>query len=129
MRNLIPWLIFGILAVLLAPRMWDEFQDRSHSSTWPMVEGTLVDGYIKEVVQNATSQQGYRPGHHYFVLVVEYAYRVDGREYSGHRVRAAGISYGTEKSAKQALDALENQKPLNVYYDPNDPASSVLIPG
>lgn len=71
MRNLIPWLIFGILAVLLAPRMWDEFQDRSHSSTWPMVEGTLVDGYIKEVVQNATSQQGYRPGHHYFVLVVE----------------------------------------------------------
>ena len=129
MQKLLTWLFVGILAIVVVPRMWHEFQDRHHSGTWPTVEGNLTDAYIKEVVNNTSGQSSHSPHQHSFVLVVEYSYRVHGREYVGHRVRAAGMSYGTEKRAKEALDNFKSQKTITVYYDPKDPASSVLIPG
>lgn len=107
-------LIFGVVFLLEA----------NASRGWPSVQGQVKN---VSVVKNVTSRtQG---SYHY---VVTYAYQVDDHAYTGDRYSLgqgsrASQRYPDESEARTA--ARSNYpvgSPVDIYYDPADPASTVL---
>lgn len=53
----------------------------------------------------------------------EYAYEVDGKQYTARR-----YSFSTaESSQSEAVDRFQRGQVIEIYYDPNDPSSAVVV--
>jgi hypothetical protein len=93
-----------------------QFQSASHAS----VMGTVTHSRV------ATSKGAKNSTNYHFM--VQYAYEVDGRPYVGHRVR-----YVPESTSHKTATALSQRFPVNsqvqVFYRPNAPTDSLLLPG
>lgn len=90
----------------------------SSTSSWPFVEGKILDSYIQESKSDGKTK--YR-------AKIKYSYMVDGQGFTGNRV-----SYGTI-SIKSYVNEIVETYPVGriveVYYNPNDYSESVLSPG
>ena len=67
------------------------------------------------------------PGHSWLVTTwgyVGYRYRVDGEEFYGGRVALASMG-----PAKKYVDQYRRHQRVMVYFDPNEPTRSLLVPG
>ena len=87
---------------------------------WPTADGTIT---ASDVILGRTGKGGkaYSPG-------VRYSYSVDGTDYQGD-----GIQFGSsgiaERTAKAIVAAFPVGKRVPVYYDPQRPTRTVLMPG
>jgi hypothetical protein len=52
-----------------------------------------------------------------------------GGEFTGHRIRASDGEYGSRDGAVRAIQGLAPGQRVAVYFDPDEPARSVLRPG
>jgi len=119
------FIVMGVGAFLL---LTNSLIKAAASSHWPSVLGQLQSSEIKRVTvttrrgANRSSIGGDRTN---FL----YSYEVGGQSYSSKRVTFSDYVVKT----KNALDALvrksEKQDLINVYYNPENPKESVLIPG
>jgi hypothetical protein len=94
------------------------------SRSWPQTRGTIVDKTetaTKQVVPNLRGR-GYRTRVS-FHQHVQYDYLVDGHNYRGTRIAYWDHGY----SERVGLEPLYGEVP--VFYDPQEPSRSVLIPG
>jgi hypothetical protein len=105
--------------------MLDEIVEGSSSSAWPETPGEIQNSYVTS--ETSTGRRG--RSHTLYSVAVQYEYAVDGKNYTGDRFR-----YSPEKSTNrdeiQAIVAyLAAGTPVRIRYKPDDPSTSVLIPG
>jgi hypothetical protein len=103
-----------LLAVFLAPLAYSIW--RTHASqTWPSTVGTILE---------SGTTQNYRGRVH---PSVKYSYAVGGAAYEGWTIQLSAEYAG----AAQAREIAQRFRagPVQVYYDPNNPAEAVLQPG
>lgn len=64
-----------------------------------------------------------------FIPKVEYEYNVNAHRFTGHQIDFAPETAIAESSAERVLQGYPIGSRTSVYYDPDDPATSVLQPG
>jgi hypothetical protein len=90
------------------------------SARWPHVAGKLTAAEIREI--DLGLKQRFRTD-------VAYEYAVDGRLYTGTRIRLSDGDWDDREAAERHLEGLAPGQKVTVYYRPDDPAQSVLRPG
>lgn len=103
------------------------------SRSWPQVQGTVVNSYVKITSSHGTSGRG---GGQASSLVVVYKYTVEGQTYESKRWGFDGChpKYGSRSPTSgrlmwhesELLAAYPRGAPIKVYYDPAEPASSTI---
>ena len=93
------------------------------SRSWPPAEGTILRAGVR--VQGRRSDEGRDYAH--FVV---YQYTVGGRLFQGDRIAIGGkwVS-ATESEARRQIERYRVGAKVRVFYDPSDPAFSVLQRG
>lgn len=86
---------------------------------FPATVGTVAHSEV--VVDHDDDGTSYR-------VDVRYTYSVDRRQYEGDTYRYGMTSFG-ENEAYQIVESLAAGREVDVYYNPQDPADSVLRPG
>lgn len=117
-----PWvtvlgLVLGAVGIVMAayafPRLVQGFEERS----WPTVRGTVTESTVV--------------GDRSFVPRIAYAYRVDGERYesSGDRnVPLFGNKRRTREVAEKEAAGFPEGSAVTVYYNPDNPAESTIMP-
>ncbi len=124
-----PVLIFGILFILIGVFSGLFFLARAiramNSRHWPRTSGELDAHGLRRVAMH------FRPRDRFSALQFDFAYRyrVDGKTYTGRRVTFSDSTIRTRKALDRILDDYRHTKHIIVYYNPKNPAESVLIPG
>ena len=96
-----------VLAVVAAI-VWVNLQKKKAAQKWPSTPGTIKASSINGTGEDETAN-------------VQYSYSVDGKVYQSHR-----IGFLTTGTPLQLLRRYPSGKAVEVFYDPADPASSVL---
>lgn len=82
------------------------------------------------MVSSGVDQTSGRYGTQNYEVWVHYAYSVNGNAYQGKNVRFPNVNfYSSPAVAYKVVQKYRPGTPVDVFYDPNDPASSVLRPG
>jgi len=87
---------------------------------WPVAHGRIEE----RSVGPSTTTGASRPGR-YFEPRVRYAYTVEGKSYTGHRISPVKAAYG-EDHARRVVDRLPDA--VDVRYNPRDPGDAYLRP-
>jgi hypothetical protein len=116
-------LILLCLGVLSLVRYSDDFINGWSSRSWPKTRGTIVRSWLEEWVSNK--------GGHSFKVRAVYAYQVAGIRYENDKIQFSNQLSGGDRSygAQQLAKIAPAGQSRDVYYDPNYPSRSCLIPG
>jgi len=96
--------------------------DAKQSENWPTVAGEIV----RSRVVNSRNSDGDKM----YSAEIEYRYEVDGQEHKSNRVAFGGDGSSSSTSmAKKVTRRYPVGKTVDVYYDPDLPADSVLETG
>jgi Protein of unknown function (DUF3592) len=90
------------------------------ASHYPAAPGTITRS---EVTHHRTSKGGTS-----YNALIEYRFTVDGREYTGDRLRF-GMASSSLAIATAAVEAHPAGSAATVYYNPADPQQAILDPG
>ncbi len=115
--------------LFIAYLIWKDNTDERDSLQWPSTNGKIIDSSVQTGTKTRDNILGGRYFTNYFILSVHYEYSVGAAKYVGHRIRVREIHYGSERSASQDLENYKAGKLVTVFYSPQKPDSSVLIPG
>jgi len=93
---------------------------------WRAQDFAAVDGTVtgSEVEISSDSEGGTS-----YKSVVHYAYNVDGGRYENRRIRYGMDQSGSKRQANAFVAAHPVDGQVTVYYNPSDPADSLLRPG
>ena len=95
------------------------------TSTWPTTEATIIQCKIEHKRVKSNSNRGMT---NVFMPKIEYNYSVDGKGYTGNRIRV--VDYSVSHGQSQViLDSYPVDSTVQVYYSPTEPEKSVLVPG
>lgn len=116
----------GIVALWILPTVYRGFRDGPRSNSWPQVEGIVLDHKVVPVDREGA---GARLG-----LRLVYQYEVEGTQYTGSKIDVAGtlvVLYGelAQELQQRAENDFPRGDPIEVYYDPSNPADAVLVTG
>lgn len=115
-------LTFGVLAyqTLIYPKK--RWQQSEESLKWPSAPGVVVASYLKR--HDRSGGGSYETPH------ISYEYTVAGKRYKSTRFSFDDIEKlaVTEAQLKTILANYPKGKELTVYYDPQNPKSSILFP-
>jgi hypothetical protein len=93
---------------------------------WAKAQGKMVSGHIESGESYDQSSSSYQT---YYQPVVTYQYEVNGVEYTGTRVTQGAFQYGSSGDVQKFLADHPIGSPITVYYDPANPADSILEKG
>ena len=98
------------------------------STKWPWVFGDLDSADLKLVVYKGRDSSGADEAS---ALVVNFRYRysVKGVDYKGRRVTYSDGINKTTGSLKKLQERYRGKSQIQVYYNPDRPGESVLVPG
>lgn len=104
------------------------------TSRWPSVPGTVLTAQVVEEVSRRASEDdgdGDAPQRviHTFRAAVTYRYTVDGKVLEGSKIATDAIDSSDPEGAQDLVRGLPPQTAVDVFYDPAQPAKSVLRPG
>ncbi|MFW9995818.1 MAG: DUF3592 domain-containing protein [Candidatus Odinarchaeota archaeon] len=92
-----------------------------HTKNWPHVKGTVLTSKVKAAIDET--------GGAYFPAVT-YEYTVNQTKYTSERIKFAFFQESWfKRRIKRTVDRFPAGKITDVYYNPNDPGTSVLIVG
>jgi hypothetical protein len=116
------YLAVGLFIALSAAfALWATSRDLMRalaSAEWPSVQGTII---VSEVRRKASGGRTWYPA-------IEYEYQVERRNHTGSRLRFIAFS-ASGTYAEDTVAAFRQGARVPVYYDPKQPAESVLQPG
>ena len=119
-------IVLPAMLLLIAGFAWWAWQIKRDSPTWPSVEGEILTA--RAYARNETGDQRGTPTHEW-LTEVSYRYTVGGVTYTGNRIRAFGPLHFDEASALTEIRPFPVGAKVPVYYRPDSPSTSVLIPG
>jgi hypothetical protein len=92
---------------------------------WPATDGIVRSSEM----QTCHEPVGGRGCVTYYSALVRYVYWIDGKEFSGFRIRLQLLESSDVSFAKRDLHKYPIGKCIKVHYSPANPADSVLEPG
>ncbi len=93
------------------------------AKSWPTAKGRIIISKVDEI----RTQRKMRVAR--LCLKVDYLYMVDNVIYEGHRMNVGWPCFWSEDSVKEKLKKYPPNKEVTVYYNPSNPAQSILEPG
>jgi Protein of unknown function (DUF3592) len=120
------WVILLIGAVFLAVAgligyiMVRQVRSARASRSWPIAPGTVLSGTVETVTERDSDGTST-----YFTPRLRYAYEVSGRRYESERIRFGQIRE-SERGARKVLERYPAGSPVEVRYDPANPADATL---
>ncbi len=114
----------GISAVILIKFGSDIFKAQK-SRSWPTAPGTVL-GSRMESSQSRDEDGDIRTT---YGATIQYKYLVDGQEFQGDRRTFSNVRTSSVRNTQKILARYPSGGSVDVYYDPDDPSSSVLEPG
>jgi len=120
-------IVGGVLLVggyYLAYRVGKPIRDQAAASvTWPTTDGRITASRVERVKKAGDGQATYTAD-------ISYDYALDGRTFAGERVWFGDDYSASDASAfRAAVSRYPVGQAVKVYYDPAEPAESVLEPG
>lgn len=122
--------LFG--AALLGGFGWMVARTQAQVREWPQVPGKILTSTVELKPTKSTTLGSGGSLHLYWTLDVRYSYRVGARDYVGDRITTRRIMSSTEGGKvppKWLLERKDDFVPgrmISVYYQPSNPARSVL---
>jgi hypothetical protein len=110
--------ILGLPSVWLSLDLY-HYAQGSQSSDWPSTDGTILSSRVTSVSEK---------GHSRYTPRVDYSFTVSGKEFESNRITFRTLSASREDALHIANRFLKGET-VQVYYNPNDPSKSVLMPG
>jgi hypothetical protein len=118
-------MVIIVVCMIIAPSLLVTFAiisiGQSQQKTWPQINGKIVG---RKMVGKPYHLQPGTGGQNY-VLVREYEYEVEGNKY----VQKETSNPEPESYAKHLLETTAIGSQVEVYFNPQDPAESTLVPG
>ncbi len=121
---------FGIAGLMVLMSMLGSRAMAKKAQDWPVTPGTVVNSSVESYSLSDGERSGRRT---VYQAVIEYAYKVNGREYRCATLNFAGQWHS---SSRAPADALVARYPVGtavqVHHDPENPSSAVLetaLPG
>ncbi len=99
------------------------------SANWPRVKGELLSTALRTVVFKGREADGTPDYASAAVADFKYEYEVDGVKYSGSKVTFSDNVSKPLSSLRKLQKLYKGQNNIWVYYNPQKPGESVLIPG
>lgn len=116
--------IFGVLGVIFIIVAQSAKKKAAAAAAWPTVTGKVISVQVHEHKhydsEDHRTEYSYEP-------VVEYTYTVGGRQYSGSKISFGANRFDRNTAQKKAATYPQGAS-VTVFYDPSDPAKSVLEP-
>ena len=95
--------------------------DARASADWPSVRGKITHS---KVVRRKSNDGGRS-----YSATVEYSYEVDGKKHSDDTIWFGMTTSSRRATAERLVDQFRPGQEVDVYYDPDMPGLSVLLPG
>ena len=118
--------LIGAFLIFFGAMAWRAWQVKQASPQWPSVQGEMLS--TRAFAHNETGTDRGVSTHEWYTEV-RYRYTVNGVTYNGDRLRAFGLHHFNKEQAETEIAPFQPGQPVTVYYDPNKPSASVLIPG
>ena len=99
------------------------------SNQWPWVLGELESADLKQVVYNGREIDGTADKASALVVNFSYRYRVKNHDYRNRRVTFSDSVNKTTSALKKLQEQYQGKSQIRVFYNPNRPEQSVLVPG
>lgn len=104
---------------MLGYGLWAAFRS-TQASGWPETPGTVTNVILKENHDSDGTT---------YAVNVEYTYSVAGEAYNGSRLAFGYTGSSGREAHNEIYRKLKDAKEVQVRYDPDDPATSVLSYG
>jgi hypothetical protein len=114
----------GVLGVAAFCMLYQYFRTRSRHA-WPHTEGRLLTARVAEGTQ--PDKRG-KPFDAYWAEV-SYGYTVSDVELKGSRIAADTTYYTKSGPAENIVKVFKPGQKISVYYNPQKPEESFLVPG
>ncbi len=101
--------------------LWSHMKQSKAARTYEPVDATVLSSRLQTITSGSGSTRG--TSYH---LDIEYRYEVGGREYRSNNYSFMGIGYSDYYEAKKAIDRYPADRRFEAYFDPDDPADSVI---
>jgi len=114
----------GVGAIVFSFHPLENLKD---SETWQTTDAVITSS---EIQKNETRKK--TPGSSTYKTRITYQpkvtfiYTIDGKEYRGDRINFSYQSYSDIKEAKEIQGSYPVDKEISVFYNPEDPAESVV---
>lgn len=117
------WIMLALLGLFVTLAGIASFKVAVASPRWPKTTARVVKSWISQYRTHSKSNRVvYSP-------MLEYEYEVAGQSYIGDCIDFSSYS-GSQRQAQQILDDIgANRDYIQVYYSPNNPETSVILPG
>ena len=127
MDVLLPWALVGLLALAAWEVRNIHYGLESHN--WTHVVGVLSKVWVEDMPDLQLENDPFRDKECTHSVHARYAYRVGGRWYKARRVSYRATSWIRFREALDMIYGMRPGKEVDVWYDPEKPDRSVLIPG
>jgi len=116
---------FALAGVMLLALLRAARRQAAAASKWPVTTGRIVSSTVEHY---RTRVGGARSGTltTFYEPVVEYSYRVNGREYHSSQLSFGGRVAGSEQLAQAKAAQYPAGTEVSVHYDPDNPTNAVL---
>ena len=116
---------FTLAGILLLALLWSARRQAAEATGWPVTGGHVVASTVEHYRARVG---GARSGRlvTFYEPVIEYSYRVDGREYHSTQISFGGKLAGSEESARTKAARYPQGADVVVHYDPTSPPNAVL---
>ncbi len=124
-------LLFFVAWYIVLGIIFEEANDGRDAVNWPTTSGQVVETKVTSHTSTSSSGSGRSRATSSttsYVPWVLYRYSVGGLELENHKVQTM-TSYDTRAEAKQVIEQYPVDSTVTVYYKPDDPDKSVLVPG
>ena len=131
-KTVVGWIFaagLGFLGIVFLSLGGYEFWQGSKTQDWPAAQGRISEAEIE-----TRSRSSHRHGRASrrdtdYSVRIRYSYEVAGQKLEGQRLQYGYNSHDELSSAKQEQSLYPSGKDVQVFYDPKNPKSSVLLKG
>ena len=106
-----------------------QFLQGAKSQDWPATSGIIARSEVKSTSSRTRTSNRHSKNKTRYSVSVVYTYQVDGQDYENNRLSYGGKKYKARPQAVEAMKPYKRGAKVDVFYAPEDPASSVLVKG
>ncbi len=121
--------VFILIGLLTGAFFCYRIFQAASSKQWPFVLGELESSGLREAVYRGREHDGTLDQASAWVVNFSYSYSVAGTTYHGRRVTFSDGINKTMHALRKLQDKYQGKSQIQVYYHPNNPGQSLLVPG
>ena len=132
LKTVVGWIFaagFMCLGIVFMALGGYHFWEGSKTKNWPATPGRIIESEIES--RTTTSRPHGRASRRDtdYSVRLRYSYEVAGQKLESRRLQYGNESHDKRSSAKQEQSLYPAGKEVQVFYDPTNPKSSVLVKG